>query len=146
VNILRPTIRVKQRLDPLYLLFILDRTPTEPKWWRALAHIHLQKNRYQPALTGLLVTGYLQPLSEQEMQLAADLYLQLGVPQKAAPLYETMLVNDNLKISPAPHQSGYRPATAGAAGKGTRRPRKILGEGDVSQNGNAEGRSAVYEW
>jgi tetratricopeptide (TPR) repeat protein len=70
---------------------LIDRTPTEPKWWRALVHIHLQKNRYQPALTGLLVTGYLEPLSEQEMQLAADLYLQLGVPQKAAPLYETML-------------------------------------------------------
>lgn len=76
---------------------LIDRTPTEPKWWRGLVHIHLQQNRYQPALTGLLVTGYLEQLSEQEMQLAADLYLQLGVPQKAAPIYETIL---NAKKSP----------------------------------------------
>lgn len=76
---------------------LIDQNPTEPKWWRALVHIHLQQNRYQPALSGLLVTGYLEPLSEQELQLAADLYLQLGVPQKAAPLYETIL---NAKKSP----------------------------------------------
>jgi tetratricopeptide (TPR) repeat protein len=76
---------------------LIDQNPTEPKWWRALVHIHLQQNRYQPALTGLLVTGFLDPLSEQELQLAADLYLQLGVPQKAAPLYETIL---NTKKSP----------------------------------------------
>ncbi|MFN2354526.1 MAG: tetratricopeptide repeat protein [Desulfopila sp.] len=76
---------------------LIAQNPTEPKWWRALVHIHLQQNRYQPALTGLLVTGFLDPLSEQELQLAADLYLQLGVPQKAAPLYETIL---NAKKSP----------------------------------------------
>lgn len=70
---------------------LIDQTPTEPKWWRALVHIHLQQNRYQPALTGLLVAGFLDPLSEQEVQLAADLYLHLGVPQQAAPLYETIL-------------------------------------------------------
>lgn len=76
---------------------LIDQTPTEPKWWRALVHIHLKQNRYQPALSGLLVTGFLDPLSEQELQLAADLYLQLGVPQKAAPLYEIIL---NAKKSP----------------------------------------------
>lgn len=74
---------------------LTSRTPTEPKWWRALAHLHLQHNRYQPALTALLVTGYLEPLSEQELRLTADLYLQLGVPRKAAPLYETILKEKN---------------------------------------------------
>ncbi len=65
--------------------------PTEAKWWRTLVSIHLQQNRYQPALTALLIAGYLEPLSEQERRLAADLYLQLGVPGKAAPLYESLL-------------------------------------------------------
>lgn len=70
---------------------LIEQVPTEPKWWRALVHIHLQQNKYQPALSGLLITGYLDPLSEQEVQLAADLYLHLGIPQQAAPLYETIL-------------------------------------------------------
>ena len=76
---------------------LIGQDPTEPRWWRALVHIHLQQNRYQPALTGLLVAGFLDPLSEQEVQLVADLYLHLGVPQKAALLYETIL---NDKKSP----------------------------------------------
>ncbi len=71
------------------------RTPTEPKWWRAMVHLHLQHNRYQPALTALLITGWLEPLSEQELRLAADLYLQLGVPRKAAPLYEHIVKDKN---------------------------------------------------
>jgi len=71
------------------------RTPTEPKWWRALVHLHLQHNRYQPALTALLITGWLEPLSEQEVRLCADLFLQLGVPRMAAPLYENLLKDKN---------------------------------------------------
>ncbi|MFN2354827.1 MAG: tetratricopeptide repeat protein [Desulfopila sp.] len=90
--LLHQYLQLDMEREALALVNLLNnRTPTEPKWWRALVHIHLQKSRYRPALTALLVTGYLEPLSEQEMQLAADLYLQLGVPQKAAPLYETML-------------------------------------------------------
>ncbi|EKD33897.1 MAG: hypothetical protein ACD_75C02554G0005 [uncultured bacterium] len=67
------------------------KSPAEPKWWRALAHIHLRHNRYQPALTALLIAGYLEPLSDQESRLVADLYLQLGVPVKAAALYQDIL-------------------------------------------------------
>ena len=74
---------------------LIARTPTQPKWWRALVHIHLQHNRYQPALAALLVTGYLEPLSEQEKRLTADLYLQLGVPRQAVPVYESMLKEKN---------------------------------------------------
>ncbi len=71
------------------------RSPSEPKWWRAMVHLHLQHNRYQPALTALLITGWLEPLSAQELRLAADLYLQLGIPRKAAPLYENILKDKN---------------------------------------------------
>lgn len=69
------------------------KSPAEPKWWRALAHIHLRHNRYQPALTALLAAGYLQPLAEEENRLVADLYLQLGVPVKAAAIYRDILAD-----------------------------------------------------
>lgn len=72
--------------------------PAEAKWWRALVSIHLQHNRYQPALTALLIAGYLEPLSEQERRLAADLYLQLGVPGRAASLYETLLETESPQL------------------------------------------------
>lgn len=65
--------------------------PTEPKWWRAQVHIHLYRNNYRPALTALLLLGYLEPLSDQEQRLTADLYLHLGVPKMAVPFYSTML-------------------------------------------------------
>lgn len=69
------------------------KSPAEPKWWRALAHIHLRHNRYQSALTALLIAGYLEPLSARESRLVADLYLQLGVPVKAAALYRDILTD-----------------------------------------------------
>jgi len=67
--------------------------PTESAWWRALVHIHLYRNQYKPALTSLVVLSYLEPLKEQEQRLLADLYLQLGVPKKATPVYAEMLRN-----------------------------------------------------
>ncbi len=94
--LLQQFLQLEMENEALALVaFLTSRTPTEPKWWRTLVHLHLQHNRYQPALTALLVAGYLEPLSEQELRLAADLYLQLGVPRKAAPLYETILKEKN---------------------------------------------------
>ena len=94
--LLQQYLQLEMEKEALALVDSLtSRMPTEPKWWRALVHLHLQHNRYQPALTALLVTGYLEQLSEQELRLTADLYLQLGVPRKAAPLYETILKEKN---------------------------------------------------
>lgn len=94
--LLQQYLQLEMDNEALALVDLLtSRTPTEPQWWRALVHLHLQHNRYQPALTALLVVGYLEPLSEQELRLTADLYLQLGVPRKAAPLYETILKEKN---------------------------------------------------
>ena len=67
------------------------KAPTEILWWRALTHLHLQHNRFKEALTCLLVTGYLDTLTPEEQRLTADLYLQLGVPRQAVPLYKTMI-------------------------------------------------------
>lgn len=65
--------------------------PAEAKWWRGLAHIHLFRNQYQPALSAMIILGYLVPLNAQEQRLVADLYLQLGVPGQAVATYQRLL-------------------------------------------------------
>lgn len=75
----------------IYALFLTRQAPTRAKWWKALAHVHLQDGKYKPALTALTICRYLEPLSDQETKLLADLHLQLGIPVKAAPLYEAVL-------------------------------------------------------
>lgn len=74
-----------------YALFLTRQAPTRAKWWKALAHVYLQDGDYKPALTALTVYSYLEKLSDQEAKLLADLHLQLGIPVKAAPLYEAVL-------------------------------------------------------
>ena len=71
-----------------------EKDPAEATWWRGLVHIHLYRNQYKPALTSLVVLSYLEPLKKQEQRLLADLYLQLGVPQQATPVYSEILKND----------------------------------------------------
>jgi tetratricopeptide (TPR) repeat protein len=63
----------------------------EKQYDKPLAHADLQAGRYEPALVAMTVYSYLTPLSDQETKLLADLNLQLGIPVKAAPLYETAL-------------------------------------------------------
>ena len=74
-----------------YALFLTRQAPTRAKWWKALAHVRLQDGNYPPALTALTIYSYLKPLTEQETKLLADLHLQLGIPVKAAPLYQAAL-------------------------------------------------------
>jgi tetratricopeptide (TPR) repeat protein len=80
-----------------YALFLTRQAPLRAKWWKALAHVDLQAGRYEPALVAMTVYSYLTPLSAQETKLLADLNLQLSIPVKAVPLYETMLAE---KIDP----------------------------------------------
>ncbi|MCP4020610.1 MAG: tetratricopeptide repeat protein [Desulfobacteraceae bacterium] len=76
----------------LKLAKILTRTdPTEPKWWKALSHIHLAGDNHKKGLSALLIYGYLTPLTREEQLLAADLYLSLDIPLKAISFYETAL-------------------------------------------------------
>jgi tetratricopeptide (TPR) repeat protein len=74
-----------------YAIFLTRQDPLRSKWWKALAHVDLQAGSYEPALVAMTVYSYLTPLSAQETKLLADLNLQLGIPVKAAPLYETAL-------------------------------------------------------
>jgi tetratricopeptide (TPR) repeat protein len=65
--------------------------PLAPRWWKALAHVHLTASRYEEALVALAIYSWLTVPTEEEQRLLADLYLHLGIPVKAAPMYEEML-------------------------------------------------------
>lgn len=85
-------MQLEMRKEALNLALSLTRqAPTIEKWWKALAHIHLQEDRLEEALGALTIYSFLTPLSPEEQKLLADLNLQLGIPVKAAPLYEARL-------------------------------------------------------
>ncbi len=82
-------LSLKMEKKALAFAGFLTRTdPTEPKWWKALCHIHLNNNRLRQGLSALVIYGYLTPMTQKELMLAADLYLALDVPAKAALLYQ----------------------------------------------------------
>ncbi|MCG8684094.1 MAG: tetratricopeptide repeat protein [Desulfobacterales bacterium] len=76
--------------------------PLEPKWWKALSHVHLKHNQLKNGLSSLVVYSFLSPLTPDEKMLAADLYFSLNVPAKAADLYESLVTEnqDHLKKTP----------------------------------------------
>ncbi len=76
-----------------YAMDLARLAPENPAWWKALAHIHLQAQAYPQALTALTILGFLTPPGEQEKKLMADLQMQLGIPGKAAALYEELLTD-----------------------------------------------------
>jgi tetratricopeptide (TPR) repeat protein len=89
-----------------YADFLTRTDPLDPKWWKALCHIHLNSQHIQQGLSALIIYGYLTPMTREEQMLAADLYLFLNIPAKAASFYAnaitTPLTPDYiLKISQA---------------------------------------------
>ncbi|WP_321494252.1 tetratricopeptide repeat protein [uncultured Desulfobacter sp.] len=79
----------KQALD--YACTLTCQEPEEPKWWRALAHIHLDKNRLEKGLEAFMVYSFTTPLSASETKLLADLYAGCNIPLEAARVYEAWL-------------------------------------------------------
>jgi tetratricopeptide (TPR) repeat protein len=69
--------------------------PTEPRWWKGLSHIHLKNNDYSNGLTALIIYGFLTPMTQEELELTADLYMALDIPKKAAQLYQDVLGRDH---------------------------------------------------
>ncbi|MCD4676298.1 MAG: tetratricopeptide repeat protein [Desulfobacula sp.] len=74
-----------------YAFFLTKADPLEPKWWKALTHIHLGKNCLEEGLSSLIIYSFISPLSQQETALMADLYLACDIPLKAAQTYEIWL-------------------------------------------------------
>ena len=67
--------------------------PEEAKWWKALAHVELSCSHYKQALAALTIYGWLQPLTDNEKKLWADLNLQLEIPDRAAAVYAELLAH-----------------------------------------------------
>ena len=74
-----------------YAGFLTRTNPLEPKWWKALSHIHLNANQFKQGVSALMIYGYLTPMTKEELKLAADLYLSLDIPKKAAFFYQAAL-------------------------------------------------------
>jgi len=65
--------------------------PLDPDWWKIHAWLLLGQQDFRRALTSLTAFSYLQPLSEDERVLLADVNLMTGVPIEAIRYYEQQL-------------------------------------------------------
>lgn len=82
----------KQALD---LGKTLTRTePTEPKWWKGVSHLYLNRNDLKNGLCHLVIYSYLTEPAPEEVQLMADLYMALDAPAKASDLYADLLKDE----------------------------------------------------
>ena len=79
----------KKALD--LAMHLTQSAPTVEKWWKALANIHLNEGRYEEALAALIIYSFLETPDRTEKKLLADLSLEVGIPVKAAPIYEGCL-------------------------------------------------------
>ncbi len=78
---------------------MLTRTdPTEPKWWKGVSHLYLNRNDLKNGLSHLIIYSYLTPPTREEKSLMADLYLSLGIPDQASAFYE-MVLNEKEEFS-----------------------------------------------
>lgn len=74
-----------------YARTLTRQEPEEPKWWRALANIHLNKNCLEKGLEAFMIYSFTTPLSASETKLLADLYAGCNIPLEAARVYEAWL-------------------------------------------------------
>jgi len=99
-----------------YVRWLTRQYPLEPKWWKGLAHLHLNENRYKPALTALTVKSFLAPLTARETALVADLNMTLDIPILAVRFYEKILsekqTGDGLMKIARGYLRLHRPETA----------------------------------
>jgi tetratricopeptide (TPR) repeat protein len=65
--------------------------PTDPRWWRALAGLHLQQNRHREALRNLMVYSYLERTPAEVQRLLGDLSMSVGVPIQASRYYRRLV-------------------------------------------------------
>jgi len=77
------------------LLFLTSQYPLEPRWWKGLTRLNLDSDQFENALVSMTIYSYLTPLTTSEKQLMADLNLQVGIPVKAADLYQELARTEN---------------------------------------------------
>jgi tetratricopeptide (TPR) repeat protein len=65
--------------------------PDNSRWWYQLVNLYLKTEQYQRALVTLQQADRAQiALADQQLQLMAQLYAQLGVPNRAAETYQRL--------------------------------------------------------
>jgi len=67
---------------------LIDKEGDDPRWWKILAQLYLQKGDYKNAVAAFTIYSYLTPLNQEETMLLADLYYAIGLPLVAAKYYE----------------------------------------------------------
>jgi tetratricopeptide (TPR) repeat protein len=77
------------------ILKLIQQDGENPKWWHFLAHLHMQKEKYEKAAEALTIRSYLKKITREETLLMADLYRMIGTPHKAAAAYENAIGTDN---------------------------------------------------
>ncbi len=95
---------------------LLGKPGCRPRWWKLLAHIHMQERDYTKAAAALKVYLDMVEASREEVIWLGDLYRLAGVPLKAARQYEKALqrpvtAGDCEKIAAA-YLSAHRPDKA----------------------------------
>ena len=65
--------------------------PLAARWWKALAHLLLQNQAFEPALEALIIYAKLAPPTPAERRLLADLSLQVGIPTMAVSHYQELV-------------------------------------------------------
>ncbi len=87
--LLQHYMALDMREEALNLAQTLTRqAPTVALWWKGLTHIQLQYEQYKKALAAMTVYSFLTPLTGEEEKLFGDLYMQQGIPLKAAIYFE----------------------------------------------------------
>ena len=74
----------------LYAERLVREDPTNPKWWKGLAHFYLKKDDYTNALCALIIKGFLVPLTEEEQKIVAQLSAAVGIPRQALLFYKKL--------------------------------------------------------
>lgn len=74
-----------------YARWLVRTYPENPKWWKALASLHLEQGRHRKALTALMAYDYLEQSSISDYRLLGDLSSSLGVPIQANRYYRKVL-------------------------------------------------------
>ncbi len=82
----------KKALD--LVTFLTREYPLEPRWWKGLARLSLDRDELKNALVAMTLYGFLTPLTDNEKKLVADLYLAMGIPARAVDLYQDMSTRD----------------------------------------------------
>ena len=98
---------------------LLDRDGDNPRWWKLLAHLHLQDGDYKKGVAALTVHSYLTHLKKDDLLLLGNLNCAINLPLKAAQYYEKAIAMQGNDAMPADYErlasvylAAHRPAKA----------------------------------